>query len=144
MSRCLDKRNRLCRSAQHGNPSQIRTELERGSPIEATWQDPELSLNFSDGGYERLPCVLWDGPPLPPAPSYGAGVVETRELTDDHRDPWERLGKNLNSVVGLDAEGQVVLRRRVRRSTFAELADKLHGGVLRGTSSRPSLCREGA
>ena len=35
------------------------------------------------------------------------------------------LGKNLNSVVGLDAEGQVVLRRRVRRATLAELADRL-------------------
>lgn len=35
------------------------------------------------------------------------------------------LGKNLNSVVGLDADGQVVLRRRVRRSTLAELAGSL-------------------
>src|SRR3546814_396378 len=35
------------------------------------------------------------------------------------------LGKNLNSVVGLDAEERVVLRRRVRRATLAELADKL-------------------
>lgn len=35
------------------------------------------------------------------------------------------LGKNLNSVVGLDEEGQVVLRRRVRRATLTELAGKL-------------------
>jgi transposase len=35
------------------------------------------------------------------------------------------LGKNLNSVVGLDAQECVVLRRRVRRATLAELADKL-------------------
>ncbi len=35
------------------------------------------------------------------------------------------LGKNLNSVVGLDADGRVVLRRRVRRATLAELASKL-------------------
>ncbi len=35
------------------------------------------------------------------------------------------LGKNLNSVVGLDAQERVVLRRRVRRATLAELADKL-------------------
>ena len=35
------------------------------------------------------------------------------------------LGKHLNSVVGLDAEGQVVLRRRVRRATLAELAGRL-------------------
>lgn len=35
------------------------------------------------------------------------------------------LGKNLNSVAGLDAKGAVVLRRRVRRATLAELASKL-------------------
>ena len=35
------------------------------------------------------------------------------------------LGKNLNAVVGLDAAEQVVLRRRVRRATLAELADSL-------------------
>ena len=35
------------------------------------------------------------------------------------------LGKNLNSVVGLDGDGRVVLRRRVRRTTLAELAAKL-------------------
>ena len=35
------------------------------------------------------------------------------------------LGKNLNSIAGLDAEGRVVMRRRVRRATLAELADKL-------------------
>lgn len=35
------------------------------------------------------------------------------------------LGKNLNSVVGLNSEGQVVLRRRVRRATLVDLADSL-------------------
>lgn len=35
------------------------------------------------------------------------------------------LGKNLNSVVGLDSGERVVLRRRVRRTTLAELAEKL-------------------
>ena len=35
------------------------------------------------------------------------------------------LGKNLSSVVGLDADERVVMRRRVRRATLAELADKL-------------------
>lgn len=35
------------------------------------------------------------------------------------------LGKNLNSVVGLDGDGRVVLRRRVRRATLAELARTL-------------------
>lgn len=35
------------------------------------------------------------------------------------------LRKNLNSIVGLDADGRVVLRRRVRRATLAELASTL-------------------
>ena len=35
------------------------------------------------------------------------------------------LGKNLSSIVGLDADERVVMRRRVRRATLAELADKL-------------------
>ena len=35
------------------------------------------------------------------------------------------LDKNLNSVVGLDGDGRVVLRRRVRRATLAELARTL-------------------
>jgi transposase len=35
------------------------------------------------------------------------------------------LGKTLNTVVGMDAEGRVVLRRRVRRATLAELASSL-------------------
>ncbi len=34
-------------------------------------------------------------------------------------------GKNLNSIVGLDAEGQVTLRRRVRRASLVDLADTL-------------------
>lgn len=35
------------------------------------------------------------------------------------------LGKTLNSVVGMDASGRVVLRRRVRRATLKELAASL-------------------
>ena len=35
------------------------------------------------------------------------------------------MGKNLNSVVGLDADGRVVLRPRVRRANLADLAHKL-------------------
>lgn len=35
------------------------------------------------------------------------------------------LGKNLSSVAGMDAAGQVVLRRRVRRATLFALAGKL-------------------
>ena len=40
------------------------------------------------------------------------------------------LGKNLNSVVGLNADGRVVLRRRVRRTTLAELASKLESRTV--------------
>ena len=35
------------------------------------------------------------------------------------------LGKTLNRVVGMDAEGRVVLRRRVRRATLPDLASSL-------------------
>lgn len=40
------------------------------------------------------------------------------------------LGKNLNSVVGMDVNGQVVLRRRVRRATLKELAISLPSCVV--------------
>ena len=40
------------------------------------------------------------------------------------------LGKNLNSIVGMDADGHVVLRRRVRRGTLVELARKLAPCVI--------------
>ena len=35
------------------------------------------------------------------------------------------LGKNVCSVVGLDASGAVVMRRRMRRETLIALAEKL-------------------
>ena len=35
------------------------------------------------------------------------------------------LGKNVCSVVGLDASGAVVMRRRMRRETLIGLAEKL-------------------
>ncbi len=40
------------------------------------------------------------------------------------------LGKNLNSVVGMGADGRVVLRRRVRRNTLVGLARKLEPCVV--------------
>jgi hypothetical protein len=55
------------------------------------------------------------------------------------------LGKNVCSVVGLDAPGAVVMRRRMRRETLIGLAEKLPGcvvgmeGVLRLTLPRPYL-----
>src|SRR3954452_17590890 len=40
------------------------------------------------------------------------------------------LGKNVCSVVGLDASGAVVLRRKVRRDTLIALAEKLSPCVI--------------
>lgn len=40
------------------------------------------------------------------------------------------LGKNLNSVVGMDVDGHVVLRRRVRRATLKGLATSLPACVV--------------
>ena len=40
------------------------------------------------------------------------------------------LGKNVCSVVGLDASGAVVMRRRMRRDTLIGLAEKLPACVV--------------
>ena len=40
------------------------------------------------------------------------------------------LGKNVCSVVGLDASGAVVMRRKVRRETLVKLAEKLPACVV--------------
>ena len=40
------------------------------------------------------------------------------------------LGKNVYSVVGLEASGAVVMRRRVRRETLIALAEKLPACVV--------------
>jgi hypothetical protein len=37
---------------------------------------------------QGLAGLLWNGPPLPPVPGYGAIVSEKKERTDDYRDPW--------------------------------------------------------
>ena len=55
------------------------------------------------------------------------------------------LGKNVCSVVGLDASGAVVMRRKMRRETLIALAGETSsmrcrdGGLLRGSSSRPGV-----
>jgi hypothetical protein len=57
------------------------------------------------------------------------------------------LGKNVCSVVGLDAFGKVAMRRKVRRETLIGLAEKLpdvrrrDGGLLWRPSSRPPIRR---
>jgi len=40
------------------------------------------------------------------------------------------LGKNVCSVVGLDASGAVILRRRVRRDTLIDLVAKLPACIV--------------
>ena len=40
------------------------------------------------------------------------------------------LGKNVYSVVGLEASGAVVMRRRIRRETLIALAEKLPACVV--------------
>ena len=40
------------------------------------------------------------------------------------------LGKNVYSVVGLDASGAVAMRRRIRRETLIALAEKLPACVV--------------
>ena len=40
------------------------------------------------------------------------------------------LGKNVCSVVGLDASGAVVMRRRMRRETLIGLAERLPASLL--------------
>ena len=52
------------------------------------------------------------------------------------------LGKNICSVVGLDASGAVVMRRRMRRGTLIGLVEKLPACIVgmeacRLTSPRP-------
>src|SRR5271170_6016447 len=56
------------------------------------------------------------------------------------------LGKTVCSVVGLDASGAVVMRRKVRRETLIALAEKLPPCVVGmeacwGSSSRPRVRR---
>ena len=43
---------------------------------------------------------------------------------------WVDLGKNVCSLVGLDAAGAGVMRRKVRRETLVRLAEKLHACIV--------------
>ena len=59
------------------------------------------------------------------------------------------LGKNVCSIVGLDASGAVILRRRVKRETLIGLGGKAsalhrrHGGLLWRASSWPPFANQG-
>ena len=78
--------------------------------------------------------------PAPPSGVVGSPANQEEEEMDAVL--GVDLGKNVCSVVGLDASGAVVMRRKVRRETLIALAEKLSsvrcrdGGLLRGSSSR--------
>src|SRR5262245_56241260 len=74
-------------------------------------------------------ALLWDGPPLP----------EHREAAGGGREKERAvaivilgidLGKNVCSLVGVDEDGAVVLRRRMRRQTVLTFAAKLPSCVV--------------
>jgi len=69
---------------------------------------------------------LWNGPPL-----FSTMIGWTSEGDmKDVRILGVDLGKNSCSVVGMDAAGRVMLRRRVRRESIIALAAKLPGCVV--------------
>jgi transposase len=59
-----------------------------------------------------------------------AGLGQADERVMEVRILGVDLGKNSCSVVGLDAAGRVVLRRRMRRESIAKLVAKLPGCVV--------------
>ena len=66
--------------------------------------------------------------PAPPSGVVGSPAVQKEELDmalTAISVLGVDLGKNVCSVVGLDASGAVVLRRKVRRETLIALAEKL-------------------
>jgi hypothetical protein len=72
--------------------------------------------------------LLWNGPPSfrrrRLAGRSGGGMgMDISVLGVD-------LGKNLCSVVGLDASGAVVMRRKMRRETLIALAEKLPACIV--------------
>jgi transposase len=110
--------------------------------VDLTWREdqPERIAESVDGDMDfraqpaaratdrlRFNPPLWNGPPLSPSMDrvdMGKGeAMEVRIVGVD-------LGKNSCSVVGLDAVGRVVLRRRVRRQGILSLVAKLPGCIV--------------
>src|SRR3984885_3566223 len=103
------------------------------------WQRPRL---HSDGTRSRpawLPAVLRDGPSAHagsfmewPAPRSGVvGSLANQEEEGVGISVFDiDLDKNVCSVVGLDASGAVVMRRKVRWETLIALAEKLPPCVI--------------
>ena len=63
--------------------------------------------------------------PAPPSGAVRSPAVQKEERVMDITVLGVDLGKNVCSVVGLEASGAVVMRRKVRRETLIALAEKL-------------------
>src|SRR5580692_304532 len=84
---------------------------------------------FSRAAAAPLLRSLWNGPPLPPG-EIVSSEIQTEERSMKIAVLGIDLGKNVCSVVGLDASGAVVLRRRVRRDTLIDLVAKLPACIV--------------
>ena len=72
-------------------------------------------------GFPQAELMEW---PAPPSGVVGSPAIQEEEGMDISVLGID-LGKNVCSVVGLDASGAVVMRRKVRRETLIALAEKL-------------------
>ena len=70
-------------------------------------------------------CAVFMEWPAPPSGVLGSPEIRRRKGDGDNLVLGVDLGKNVCSVVGLDASGAVVMRRKVRRETLIGLAAKL-------------------
>src|SRR5437879_280759 len=75
-------------------------------------------------------CPLWDGPPLPLGSVGCSGNRRMRRREMQIAVLGIDLGKNSCSIVGLDAMGRVVLRRRLQRDCVIKLASGLPACVM--------------
>src|SRR4249920_1460850 len=87
------------------------------------------SVRATCGFRRRVRKSLWNGPPLPPG-EIVSSEIQTEERSMKIAVLGIDLGKNVCSVVGLDASGAVVLRRRVRRDTLIDLTAKLPACIV--------------
>lgn len=85
---------------------------------------PMISSMFGRAGRCVLQAAnLWNGPPLF-RQNWIVGAIRrgTEAKNDADRGDWDRPRQERCSVVGLDAAGRVVLRRRVSREGVVKLA----------------------
>src|SRR4249920_2779873 len=87
------------------------------------------SVRATCGFRRRVRKSLWNGPPLPPG-EIVSSEIQTEERSMKIAVLGIDLGKNVCSIVGLDASGAVVLRRRVRRDTLIGLVAKLPACIV--------------